>query len=169
MSLYNIKTELAELLDAMTTDGAFDAETEAALAEHAQALVEAFDAKADAYAALIRVAETRAAARREEVERMKRLVADDEALADRLKRMLMDAMTATGKTKVETERFRLSVKKNGGKIPVIITDEAALPVDFKVPKVTEVIDKDGIREALESGNQVPGAALGERGQRLEIK
>ena len=169
MSLYNIKTELVELLDAMTNDGAFDAETEAALAEHAQALAEAFTDKADDYAALIRVAETRAAARREEVERMKRLVADDEALADRLKSMLMNAMTATGKTKVETQRFRLAVKKNGGKIPVVITDEDALPVDFKVPKVTEVIDKDGIREALEAGTPVPGAELGQRGQRLEIK
>lgn len=169
MSLYQIKTELIDLLDALDVGYADDAEAQEAIAQHAAALAEAFDSKADDYAALIRVCETRAAARREEAERMLLLAKDDERKADRLTAMLMDAMTATGKTKVETQRFRLSVKKNGGKIPVVITDEAALPVDFRVPKVTEVIDKDGIREALEAGTPVPGAELGKRGQRLEIK
>lgn len=169
MSLYQIKTELIDLLDALDVGYADDAEAQEAIAQHAAALAEAFDSKADDYAALIRVCETRAAARREEAERMLLLAKDDERKADRLTAMLMDAMTATGKTKVETQRFRLSVKKNGGKIPVVITDEDALPVDFRVPKVTEVIDKDGIREALEAGTPVPGAELGKRGQRLEIK
>jgi hypothetical protein len=81
----------------------------------------------------------------------------------------MDAMISINRPKVETERFKLSVRKNGGKVPVIVTDETALPTEYRVPRVTEVIDKDGIREALEAGKPVPGAALGERGQRLELK
>lgn len=166
MSLYNITTEVISVLDALMDN---NEDAEAALAEHLSALTEAFDIKADDYAALIRVCETRADARRMEAERMTVLAKDDERKAERLRMLLMDAMKATGRTKLETDRFRLSVKKNGGKVPVIIADEAALPLDFRVPKVTEVIDKDGIREALEAGTPVPGAALGERGQRLEIK
>lgn len=169
MSLYMIASELIELLDAMDVGYADDAGAQEAIAQHAAALAEAFDQKADDYAALIRVCATRAAARREEAERMLMLAKDDERKAERLTTMLFDAMIATQRTKVETGRFRLSIKKNGGKIPVVITDENALPVDFRVPKVTEVIDKDAIRESLEAGNVVPGAELGQRGQRLEIK
>lgn len=167
MSLYEIKSELLELADALAVIDSPDAE--AALAEHRVALIEALTSKAEDYAALIRVCESRAEARRVEAERMEMLAAADEAVADRLKRLLMDAMIATNNTKLDTERFRLSIKRNGGKIPVVISDETAIPIDFRVPKITESIDKDAIREALESGTNVPGASLGERGQRLELR
>lgn len=169
MSLYAIKSEMLSLLEVMDDHGHDSPEAAAAIAEHLQALQESFDSKADDYAALIRVCITRAAARKEEAERLKLLAQDDELLADRLRDVLMETMISLQRTKVETARFRLTVKKNGGKIPVLITDEAALPVDYRVPKVTEVIDKDAIRAALEAGTEVPGAALGERGQRLELK
>ncbi len=166
MSLYQITAELTSVLDALVDN---NEEAEAALAEHLSALTEAFDIKADDYAALIRVCLTRAAARREEAERMVLLAKEDERKAERLTDMLMHAMTVTNRKSVQTSRFKLSIKRNGGKVPVIITDEAALPIDYRVPKITEVIDKDGIREALESGKEVPGATLGERGQRLDLK
>jgi len=169
MSLYHITSEMKEILFAAESVVDGDPETAAAFAEATKSLVESFDTKAEAYAQLIRVSETRAAARREEAERMELLAKADEALADRLRRALMDAMISINRPKVETERFKLSVRKNGGKVPVIVTDETALPTEYRVPRVTEVIDKDGIRDALEAGKPVPGAALGERGQRLELK
>lgn len=169
MSLYAIKQELLSLTAAAEEHGIDSPELEQAFAEHRAGLVAAFEEKADDYAALVRVCETRAAARREEMERLKLLAADDERLAERLRATLMDAMQATGQTKVETSRFRLSVRKNGGKVPVIIEDEASVPPVFRIPKVTEVLDKDGIRSALEAGTAVPGAVLGERGSRLELK
>lgn len=169
MSLYQITAEMMEILTAaeQVVDG--DAETAAAFADATKALTEALASKADDYGALIRIAESRAAARREEAERMELLAKADEALADRLRRALMDAMVATNCTKLETPRFRLQVRANGGRIPVLVTDETALPMQYRVPRVTEVIDKDALREALEAGTVVPGAALGERGKRLELK
>lgn len=171
MSLYQITAEMMELLDiaagVMGEDGS--PEVELAFAQHAAALRSAFDLKADDYAALIRVCETRASARKVEADRMKALMARDEALAERLRTMLMDAMIATNRSKVETARFALAVKKNGGKIPVLIEDESLIPVDFKVPKYVETLDKDGIREALEGGATIPGATLGVRGTRLDLK
>lgn len=169
MSLYAIKTELLSLTDAAMLHGHDSPELEQAFAEHRAALVGAFEAKADDYAALVRVCETRAAARREEAERMKKLADDDERLAERLRSTLLDAMQVTGLQKVETEHFRLAVRRNGGKIPVVIQDEASIPVEYRVPKVTEVLDRDGIRAALEAGTAVPGAILGERGSRLDLK
>jgi hypothetical protein len=170
MSLYAIQNELMILLDACADSaGNLDPATEAALAEHTLALTEAFDSKADAYAALIRTAEVRAEARRAEAKRMVALAESDEALASRLSRVLMDAMVATGKQKVDTERFRLSVRANGGKAPLVIHDEAALPPDYRVPVYSERLDRDAIRTALEQGTAVPGAALGQRGVRLDIR
>jgi hypothetical protein len=169
MSLYQITSELVSLIDAFDRFGHESQEAADAIKEHTDAIVEAFDAKADDYAALIRIAETRAAARNEESERMRKLAQDDEALAARLRTALMDAMKRTNRTKVQTARFKLSVQNNGGKIPVIINDENALPEEFRVPKVTIIIDKEALREKLESGVAVSGASLGERGQRLNLK
>jgi hypothetical protein len=168
MSLYAITTELQSLID-LADRGGTDAEMDAAIAEHRQALVDAFDAKADDYAALVRTCEARADARRAEAKRMQLLADSDELLAERLRIALRDAMTATGRAKVETSRFRLAVRANGGKVPVLIDDEATLPPQFRVQVVVEKTDKDAIREALEGGKPVPGARLGERGTRLDIR
>jgi len=169
MSLYAIKTELSALVDAVAEVGLNSPEAAAALAEHREALVAAFDDKADDYAALIRVCETRASARREESERMAALAKDDEALADRLRATLLTAMQEVGRSKVDTARFKLAVRRNGGKVPVEVADVDALPSEYRIPKITLTIDRDAIRAALEAGNEVPGAALGERGWRLDLK
>lgn len=169
MSLYAITTEMQSLLDAFDSHGAESPEAEAAIREHAAAIAEAFDAKADSYAALIKCCEARASARAEEAERMLALARSDDALADRLRRSLLEAMQVTGRVKVETARFRLAVRANGGKVPVLVDDEAALPVEYRVPVVTHKVDRDAIRAALDAGQAVAGARLGERGQRLEIK
>ena len=169
MSLYAIKAEMLSLMEAFGEHGPGSAEAEAAIKEHAAALSEQFDAKADDYAALIRVCETRAEARRGEAEWMYALASSDEALASRLRESLLKAMSETGRTKVETPRFNLSIKRNGGMVPLKIVNDADIPVEFRVPKVTTVLDRDGIRRALESGIAVPGAELGERGFRLDLK
>lgn len=168
MSLYAITTEMQAILEAIE-QAAGNPEAEAALADHLASIAEGFDAKADSYGQLIRVCEARAAARREEAERMEALAASDEATADRLRKALLQAMQVTGRLKVETPHFRFAVRNNGGKIPVLITDEALLPLVYRVPKITEVVDKEQIRSDLEAGKVVPGAALGQRGVRLELK
>lgn len=169
MSLYAIKTEMMGLLEAFDQHGSASAEAEAAIRDHAAALIEAFDAKADDYAALVRVAETRAAARREESERLQKLAEDDESLAKRLRAAMLDAMQQTGRMKVDTPRFSLSVKCNGGKTPVEVTDDSIIPPEYRIPKVTYSLDKDTIRQRLEAGEAIPGVALGERGYRLDLR
>lgn len=168
MSLYHITAELAALID-LAESGVPDAEMAAAVAEHRTALVEALDAKADSYAALIQTLRVRAEARRDEADRIKALAAADDGLADRLADALREAMQQVGRTKIDTTRFRLSVRTNGGKLPLVIEDEAALPPVYRVPVYTERVDRDGLRAALEAGEAVHGARLGERGVRLDIR
>lgn len=169
MSLYAITDELQSLLKVADESGMESVEFSNALAEHTQLLVEAFDAKADDYAALIRQCDAMSTARAAEAERMKRLSDADALLSSRLKNALLLAMNAVGRTKIKTARFNLSIAQNGGKIPVLVDDETLIPAEYKIPCYSETVDKEALRSALESGKVVEGARLGKRGSRLSIK
>jgi hypothetical protein len=128
----------------------------------------ALDEKADDYAALIQHLAARADARRVEAQRMRDLAATDEALADRLKARLKEAMETTGRTKLDTARFRLSVAGNGGKQPLSVTcDATTLPKELTT--VTVAANKDAIRQALENGATIAGCELLPRGTSLRIR
>lgn len=169
MSLYQITAEMRELSEALGAADPACPETEEALREHGASLADAFDTKAESYACLISNLEAQAKGRREEAERLSGLAAADGASASRLRKMLLVAMIATGRTKFESKLFRFGVQKNGGALPVIVTDETAIPAIFMVPKVTHAVDKDALRVSLEAGQAIPGAVLGERGVRLVIR
>jgi hypothetical protein len=62
---------------------------------------------------------------------------------------------------------RIKVVKNGGKLPLSI-DEGCVPEEYIKKVVVESPDKEKIRAALESGEVLPFASLGERGTHLKI-
>lgn len=168
MSLYAIQNEITEIVETILDGGEDCAEAQAALNEHLAGLDAALDEKADSYAALIRHLEARADARRGEAQRMRDLATADDDLAERLKTRLKEAMQATGRTKLETARFRLSVSQNGGVQPLAVTCEAAdLPTELTT--VTVAANKAAIRAALEAGTAIPGCELLPRGTSLRIK
>lgn len=51
---------------------------------------------------------------------------------------------------------------------VTIMDENVIPAAFKKQKITEIVDKAGIKDALKKGNFVDGAVLTEK-QNIQIK
>jgi hypothetical protein len=168
MSLYAISSELELILDAILEGGADSPEAQQALEAHLAGLDAALDDKADDYAGLIRSLELRSAARKTEAERMRSLAKADEALAERLKDRLKEAMEACGRTKIDTARFRLSVAGNGGKQPLEVTVTAEeLGPDYTSTFVE--VDNTKIRAALEAGKVVPGCTLLPRGTGLRIK
>ena len=168
MSLYAISSELELILDAILEGGADSPEAQQALESHLAGLDAALDDKADDYAGLIRSLELRSAARKTEADRMRALAKADEALAERLKDRLKEAMEACGRTKIDTARFRLSVAGNGGKQPLEVT----ATVEELGPDYTSTfveVDNTKIRAALEAGKVVPGCTLLPRGTGLRIK
>jgi hypothetical protein len=168
MSLYAISSELELILDAILEGGAVSPEAQQALEAHLAGLDAALDDKADDYAGLIRSLELRSAARKTEAERMRSLAKADEALAERLKDRLKEAMETCGRTKIDTARFRLSVAGNGGKQPLEVTVTAEeLGPDYTSTFVE--VDNTKIRAALEAGKVVPGCTLLPRGTGLRIK
>lgn len=166
MSLYQITNEMQAILDAMHED-ADSPEAMNALDEALKDLDSVLDQKSETYAGLIRELELRAQARTEEMKRIRALADADAALAERLKERLRDAMSRTGRTRIDTPRFRLAVVGNGGRQPLAIADPEALPPEF-IRHIPEA-NREAIRIALEAGQTVPGCALLPRGTRLSIK
>ena len=102
-------------------------------------------------------------------EESKRLATRKKAIENKidcLKNYYLDHLRIMGKSKVLTNRGTMSIVKAGGKRPLKIDNEDLIPAEFKylVPQ----IDKDTLRQALESGEEIQGAHLEERGQYLKI-
>ena len=145
-----------------------DPQVQVIICEFATENEEAFITKVDNSAALITEWLNRAAMRKHEAKRMNALAQTDENNANSLKEHLKYILEKLGRGRVETPRFRVSVTKNGGIIPVIVKVPAEeLPLDCVNAKVT--VNSDAIRKKLEAGQSVYGCELGERGTSLRIK
>ena len=126
--------------------------------------------KLDNYAALITMLEARSDVRAREAERLSRRAKTDASSAQFLKDRLRGEFEARGIQKVETDRYRVSVAANGGKLPLVIDQESLIPKALlRLIPEQRVPDKDAIREALERGQTVPGVHFGDRGRRLSIR
>lgn len=130
------------------------------------------DTKIDNYCALVKEFEARAEARGQEVARMNALAQVDVNAAARLKDRLHQFLKAHDIQKIETRRFKLARQNNGGKLPVILSQDMAenpeaLPEEYRKvrydPKFTAIADD------LACGIKLPWARLGERGEHLRIK
>ena len=128
------------------------------------------DRKIDGYITIVRELELRASVRQAEMDRLAIRVRVDENAAKRLKVRLKEWMEAHGEKKIETDRYCVSVRGNGGKQPMDI--DPALSVSNLPPelqKVTVTPDNERIREVLANGGEVPGCRLLPRGTSLSIK
>lgn len=110
----------------------------------------------DAAADAIKAAERRMAVRRKAIEHRVQWLRD----------YLKLNMEATGITRIDSPWFSLAVQNNPASVEII--DEAVLPDDFTTEVVTIKADKAAIKQALKSGEDVPGARL-TRGTRLAIR
>ena len=167
MSLYAITTEMQGILDAVLDGGIDSPEAQDALNEHLAGLDTALESKAESYAGFITELSMRAESRSKEASRIRALAAADDALATRLKEGLKAALEQTGKLKIETPRFKLSVAGNGGKQSLEIDDPSALDPAFQ--RIVREPDKDVIRSALDSGIEIAGCRLLPRGTSLRIR
>jgi len=106
-------------------------------------------------AELIRQAEERMSRRRKALENR----------AAGLRQYLKVQMEHTGIREIRSPQFIIKVKQNPPK--VIFDDESAIPGMFKREESVIHIDKNGIKQALLSGQEVRGARL-EQETRLDI-
>ncbi|WP_041429505.1 siphovirus Gp157 family protein [Synechococcus sp. PCC 7502] len=125
------------------------------------------DQKLDNYAGLIQELQARADVRKAESDRLSNRSQIDENKVKALKSNLKKFFEAHKLKTVETDRYRLTLAKNGGKAPMILDDVPAseLPEQFTYRE----IDRVAVRQALDKGEVLDFARLGDRGQSLRIK
>ena len=123
-----------------------------------------FEEKAENYAKIIKMLEADSKAIKEEIDRLMKRKQSLEKRGEMIKQTLENAMKATGKTKFQTLLFRFNISKNGGKTPILITGE--VPEEYRKPGEANMA---AIREALEAGEKLTFATMGERGESLKIR
>ena len=151
-SLYELTGKYLEILQIL--EDADVSEEEIAEILESSETGEAFDKKAENYCKILKNIESDIAGIEEET---KRLYARKKTMENRIKNLkanLMCSMEVTGKTKITTELFTISIQKNGGQKPMdIIVPIDALPEELRV-KQPDLVNKDAIREYIEVNGKV---------------
>ena len=153
-SFSSIEQEISNMLD--IPDEQLSDEQKAALDAYLNELGSQEASKIDNFALFVRLESARAEALRAEAQRLSSRARTAENRIAHLKMQYMQAITQAGLQGVKGNVYRLSIR---GTDVVKITDDAVLPSEYVRTKTTVEPDKTAIREALKSGQEVPGAAL----------
>lgn len=166
--LYQIPSEimhLEELIEASANRWDSTEETNNIIGNYMAGACKGIENAADDICALIVSMESRAFERKKEAMRMIELARAGSGDAKTLKGWLRTAMESSGAKKIEGARFKMTVCRMGGKRPLIIEDESAVPENFKQAKWQT--DKEKIRKFLDK-EPLSWAHLGDRGTYLRI-
>ena len=151
LSLYHITSEqlrINELLE--ESGGELTPEIEEALMLNA----ENFEIKADGYIESISRYKALAEAADVRIKEMQRIKKTSENIEKRLKERLLQAMVVMDVDKMEIGLRKLSIRNTSA---VNITDEAHIPAEYII--IEQKYDKTRIKDALKSGDVIPGAEL----------
>jgi phage host-nuclease inhibitor protein Gam len=123
--------------------------------------------KQESYVSVIRSLEAMADARKAEADRLRDRAKTAERHADWLRARLLTHMQTTGRERIETSRFTLTIRQNPPSVTVL--DAAAVPHEFERTKWIIDVDKRAILAHVKAtGEIVPGVSI-QRGDRLDIK
>lgn len=161
MTLYELTADMMELQAMLEED--MDDEV---LQDTLEGVQGAYEMKMGGYAAVIKNLEAEAEAFKKEEQRMKEKRQAIENNVARMKRHMHNSMAAAGLRRVDTDLFRISIQKNGGKAPYIptFTDAEDLPEEL----LKHEPDLQKLRAEAEAGNTRFGY-IGERGESLRIR
>jgi hypothetical protein len=168
-TLFDISSDLEKLSELLEGCGG-DAQQRELIDNWFEQLGSERDRKLDNYCALISEMLARAEVRKAEAKRLLELASSEENRAKLLKDRLKWFFETHNIKTLDTARYRLSLARNGGKAPLILkggVSPTGLPERFQ--KLSIDPDTAAIREALEQGERLDFAALGERGASLHIK
>ena len=163
-SLYELKNEY-KILKEMMEDDSIDDDI---ISNTMEGIEYELEIKADNYAKIMKELEGEAETIKKEIARLDDKYSRIKDNVKRLKDNLQQAMVETGKTKIKTDLFTISVQKNGGVLPLVLEKDVLEIPDEYTTKLTR-IDSDKVRKALENGEKLDFAHFGERGESLRIK
>lgn len=127
-----------------------------------------FDEKIINYAKVIKNLSASEDAIKAEIERLTARKKNIDKNITNMKTAMLNAMQAVKREKIKGDLFTVSVRANGGKLPVIVdVDTAELPDDLV--KIEEKPDLDAIAKFIEKMGETRLAHFGDRGVSLSIK
>lgn len=159
MNLYELTDSYLKVLELIENG-------EEGLEDTLESLNDTIELKADGYARIIRNLEANTTALKTEIDRLTDRKKSIENNIDRLKENLKNAMIETGKEKIKTDLFNISVANNPPAVHVI--DEKKIPEEFYKVEIIKKLDKATIKDLLKAGQIVEGAEL-TVGKGLRIK
>jgi predicted RNase H-like nuclease (RuvC/YqgF family) len=162
MNLYELKENYLKLQE-LIESGDF---TEEELADTLEMINDSIELKAEGYAKIIKMQEGNINTLKAEIERLASRKSSLENSIDKLKDNLKQAMIDTGKEKIKTDLFSISVANNPPAVKVI--DETVIPKEYYVVKTTETLNKTLLKDILKSGQTIEGVEL-TQGKGLRIK
>ncbi|MBF1724483.1 MAG: siphovirus Gp157 family protein [Streptococcus sp.] len=117
---------------------------------------EDFENKVEGYVKVMKNLDADIEARKNEIDRLKKLNDADKSKKERMKTDLATSMELTGHEKVDTTLFKVSFRKS----EAVEVDDLLLPEAYKV--ATWKADKKRLKEDLKNGLEILGAELVER-------
>ena len=160
-TLYQLTAEYQALLD---FGSSLDPEDQQAFLDTLEGLSGEVAQKVDAYAAVRTTLKGRRDTVKKEIDRLTAMLKAIDGNIDRMDDAVQNAMNVMGVTELKSDLHKYKICKNGGKSSVVIDGD--VPDSFT--KVTIQPDTERIRAALEAGEQLSFAHLGERGTHLRI-
>lgn len=169
MRLYDIAADYRRLQD-MLDSAETPEEMRQTLIDTLESVSGDFEEKAENMAALIAEYKATFEGCKAEIARLTGKAARAENAIESIKRYLKAEMEFTGQRKLQAGTWQISIAKNGGKAPIVWDDDIEpeeLPERFR--SISYKIDTAAVRDALEAGEALDFARLGERGESLRIK
>lgn len=165
--IYNLSDLLNAALDMLEGNPALSAEELDALLGSVTADL---NSTVEEVGLAIRNNQARINAKEAEVLRLKEACETEEAQNDRLKKALMAMMDRANITKVKGNLLTVSIRNNGGVLPITIEgDPADLPESFRKEKVVYSLNREAVEQAKELGVDLPaGVVVQPRGRNLQI-
>lgn len=116
----------------------------------------AIEVKTDGYVKMMKMLQDTEGMKKE-AKRLADRAKAQENLANKLKERLQYAMELIGKDKIKTELFTVSLQAN----PVSVDDyePELIPEKYKRKTLVIDLDKNAIKQAIQAGENVPGACL----------
>lgn len=131
-----------------------------------ESINDTIEVKAENYAKIIRNLEGNVNMLKAEIERLNSRKKSIEGNVDRLKENLKQSMILTGKEKIKTGLFNITVANNP--VALNVFDESKIPENFFTYETIKKMDKSAIKDLLKAGQVIEGAEL-TQGKGLRIK
>ena len=159
MNLYELKENYLKVLELIEAG-------EENLEDTLESINDTIEVKAENYAKIIRNLEGNVNMLKAEVERLNSRKKSIEGNIGRLKENLKMAMILTGKEKIKTGLFNITVANNP--VALNVFDESKIPENFFTYETIKKMDKSAIKDLLKAGQVIEGAEL-TQGRGLRIK